>query len=407
MPAMKRNPHITRLKGSYLFPEVNARKAHFLSTFPNADLISLGIGDTTEPLPAPIADALAAAAKNLGCPKHYSGYGPELGISDLRNHIAHQLYSNRIQPSEVFISDGAKCDIGRWQMLFGSDVSIAVQDPAYPVYIDGSTIQGVKKIIYMPCTPANNFFPDLESLPHTDLIYFCSPNNPTGAVATRPQLEKLVAFAQRRRSIILFDAAYACYIGDPELPKSIFEIDGAREVAIEIGSFSKLAGFTGVRLGWSIVPHELKYDDGSSIHADWQRLVSTLFNGASNISQQGGLAVLTPQGQSAIAQTTRYYMGNAALIKERLHTLGYTVFGGTHAPYLWVDLKGRNSWELFQYFLETFHLITTPGSGFGVAGEGFLRLTAFGQRQSILRALERLQPLPSAAMASASNGIPG
>lgn len=387
---MKRNPNMAQVQGNYLFPEINLRKLQFLANNPGIELISLGIGDTTEPIAAPIAQALSHAAAQLATEKGYSGYGPEQGIHQLREQIATKIYGNKLKADEIFVSDGAKCDIGRLQMLFGNGVSIAVQDPAYPVYIEGSLIQGVRKVVYMPCVPDNEFFPDLKQVERTDLIYFCSPNNPTGAVASREQLKELVAFAKRNRSIIIFDAAYACYIRDPALPKSIFEIEGAEEVAIELGSFSKLAGFTGVRLGWTAIPAQLKYDDGYAVKADWQRLTSTIFNGASNIAQQGGYAVLEPEGLQAVEQMAQFYLKNAAIIRNSLEDLGYKVFGGINAPYLWVQFPGHKSWEVFQHFLERYHIVTTPGVGFGPAGEGFLRFTAFGKRQNVLEAAARL-----------------
>ncbi|HEV8052192.1 MAG TPA: LL-diaminopimelate aminotransferase, partial [Parachlamydiaceae bacterium] len=371
-------------------PEINSRKKEFLLKHPDASLISLGIGDTTESIPPFITKALVEGSARLGTREGYTGYGPEQGLKRLREMIADKLYSNRIKADEIFISDGAKCDLGRLQMLFGSDVSIAVQDPAYPVYIDGSLIQGVKTIVSMPCTPENNFFPDLNSTPRTDLIYFCSPNNPTGAAATKSQLEQLVAFAKANRSIIIYDSAYAHFIQEPQLPKSIFEIEGAHDVAIELGSFSKIAGFTGVRLGWSIVPERLAYDDGSSIKKDWSRITSTIFNGASNIAQLGGCAVLAEEGLKEIAVLNFFYMENTLIIREAMQELGYEVYGGVNAPYLWVRFKGRSSWETFQDFLENYHLITTPGVGFGPSGEHFMRFTAFGHRENILLAVQRL-----------------
>lgn len=243
----------------------------------------------------------------------------------------------------------------------------------------------------MPCTPENQFFPNLEELPRTDLIYFCSPNNPTGAAATRQQLEQLVAFAHERKSVIIFDAAYANYIRDEHSPRSIFEIEGAERVAIEVGSFSKLAGFTGIRLGWTVVPKALKYEDGKSVRADWNRLVSTIFNGASNIAQWGGYAVLEELGWQEMERVTGYYLENAQLIKEAFKEKGAEVFGGEDAPYIWARFRGCKSWELFQEFLEQFHLVTTPGSGFGSQGEEFIRLSAFGRREKILEAVERLK----------------
>lgn len=388
---MKRNPNMSMLKASYLFPEINLRKKQFLCKNPEASLISLGIGDTTQPIPQSIACSLGMASTRLGSEEGYSGYGPEQGIQVLREKIASKIYSDLVQPKEVFVSDGAKCDIGRLQMLFGNAVSIAVQDPAYPVYIEGSVIQGVKEIIPMACSPENQFFPDLETIPRTDLIYFCSPNNPTGAAATRSQLEKLVRFAEANRSIIIFDSAYANYIQDPFIPKSIYEIEGAKKVAIEISSFSKLAGFTGIRLGWTVIPEDLKYDDGVSVSADWNRVTSTIFNGASNIAQAGGCAVLEERGLQEVRSLTTFYLENARIIKETFEELGYDVFGGVNAPYVWVRFKGENSWDVFQRLLDKFHLITTPGAGFGPAGEEYIRFTAFGHREDILQAMERLK----------------
>lgn len=388
---MKRNSNFTQLKTSYLFPEVNKRKQQYLSHNPKAELISLGIGDTTEPIPKSITQGLTEASAGMGTAKGYSGYGPEQGMKLLREKIASKIYSNKVKPDEIFISDGAKCDLGRLQMLFGADVTIAVQDPAYPVYIDGSLIQGVKGVIPMPCSPENNFFPDLKALPRTDLIYFCSPNNPTGATATKEQLEQLVKFAEKNRSIIIYDSAYAYFIKDSSLPKSIYEIEGAKKVALEISSFSKLAGFTGVRLGWTVVPEDLLFDDGFQVKADWYRLMSTIFNGASMISQKGGLAVLEEKGLQESSEMIQYYLENARIIKEALQGLGYEVFGGQNAPYIWVRFNGRNSWDVFQEFLERYHIVTTPGSGFGVQGEGFLRFTAFGHREKILKAVDRIK----------------
>jgi LL-diaminopimelate aminotransferase len=386
----KRNRSFIHLSAKYLFPEINKRKKLFLDSHPDAKLISLGIGDTTEPLPPYICSKLSAAALALGTREGYTGYGPEQGSEELRKKIATVLYASRVTPSEIFISDGAKCDLGRLQLLFGPDVSIAIQDPSYPVYVDGSIIEGVREIAFMPCTPSNGFFPDLASTPRTDLIYFCSPNNPTGHTATRQQLTDLVLFAKRNKSIVIFDAAYANYIMDPSVPKSIYEIDGADEVAIELGSFSKLAGFTGVRLGWSIVPEKLRYEDGSSVKADWSRLMSTLFNGASNIAQQGGCAVLDQKGMQEVAALTSFYMENTRIIREALLSQGHATYGGNNAPYLWVHFPGRNSWDVFQEFMEQYHIVTTPGSGFGPAGEGFIRLTAFGHRNNVVEAMKRL-----------------
>jgi LL-diaminopimelate aminotransferase len=388
---MKRNAHMASLKANYLFPEVNARKQQFMKLNPKAELISLGVGDTSEPIPESITASLVAFSAGLGTLKGYSGYGPEHGKQELRELIAEKIYQNKVSAADIFVSDGAKCDLGRLQKLFGGDVTVAVQDPAYPVYVDGSLIQGVKNIVFMPCHPGNNFFPDLANTPKTDLIYFCSPNNPTGAVASRQQLKELVDFATKNGSIIIFDSAYANYIQDPSLPKSIYEIEGAEKVAIEVGSFSKLAGFSGVRLAWTIVPEGLMYDDGTSVKADWNRITSTIFNGASNISQAGGCAVLQEQGLKEISVLTSYYLENARLLKLAFEERGWEVFGGVNAPYLWVRFPGRDSWDMFQEFLAKYQLITTPGVGFGPTGKEFLRMTAFGHREVIQKAVDRIR----------------
>jgi len=388
---MQRNLHLTKVSQNYLFLEISRRVEQFLAHHPKASLVNLGVGNTTEPLSGAITAACSDAALKLATKEGYSGYGPEQGNQTLRRKIAREIYSDAVHPDEIYISDGAKCDIGRLQTLFGSAISIAVQDPTYPVYVDGSLLQGVKEVIFMPCHAENQFFPCLDKLTRTDLIYFCSPNNPTGAATTKEQLEELVLFAKKNRSIILFDAAYASFIQDPLLPRSIFEIEGAREVAIEINSFSKLAGFTGVRLGWTVVPEALLFDDGSSVKADWHRLISTLFNGASNLAQAGGMVAL--EEKKHLVATTEFYLENASLLKRAFEALGVAVFGGVHAPYLWVQFKGEKSWDVFERFLERYHLVTTPGSGFGREGEGFLRLTAFGSRERVQEAVNRLSHL--------------
>lgn len=401
---VQRNKHIAKLQAGYLFPEINRRKQAVLKQQPDAKIISLGIGNTTEPLTPHIAAGLAKAAQGMGTAEGYSGYGDEQGMTQLREKIAQTLYNGIISAEEVFVSDGAKCDCGRLQMLFGSDVTIAVQDPAYPVYVDGSVMVGATGkyneqkglfdgIAYMPCTDANDFFPDLQKTPRTDLIYFCSPNNPTGAVATQEQLQELVAFAKKNKSIIIFDAAYSQYIQDEKLPKSIFEIEGAREVAIEVNSFSKPIGFTGIRLGWTIVPKELTFDDGTPVIKDWNRVMTTVFNGASNIVQLGALAALEDAGMQEMHKTVAYYMENARIIVETLKDLGYAIYGGTNAPYVWAKMPGKKSWDVFTDILEKAHIVTTPGAGFGPAGEGFVRFSAFGHREHIKEACERLKQL--------------
>lgn len=388
---IKRSKNLARLNHGYLFPEVHQRKLKFLSENPQANLISLGVGDTSKPISSFITNAMSQAALNLNTKSGYTGYGPEEGHKTLREQISAKIYQDNIKPDEIFVSDGACCDIGRLQMLFGPTVSVAIQDPSYPAYVDGSIMQGVNEIIYMPCTPENDFFPDLENLPRTDIIYFCSPNNPTGAAATRNQLKKLVSFAQANKSIIIYDSAYGFFIQESQLPRSIFEIEGAKEVAIEIGSFSKIAGFTGVRLGWTAIAENLKYEDGTPVKNDWYRLISTIFNGASNIAQFGGLAALNENGWEENQKLIQYYLDNAKIIKNVLLQKGLEVYGGTNIPYLWVHFKKRKSWDIFQDLLNKYHIISTPGSGFGPSGEGFIRFSTFGHRENIIEAAERLQ----------------
>lgn len=396
---VKRNTHIEKLQGGYLFPEINRRKNLYLAQHPETKFTNLGIGDTTEPIPPSIVKGLVHGAAKLGTKEGYNGYGPEQGQKALREKIADTFYHGTIAADEVFISDGSKCDIGRLQLLFGADCTMAVQDPSYPVYVDTAVTMGQTRehngtgyegISYLPCSPENNFFPDLQNAPRTDLIYFCSPNNPTGAAATREQLTKLVLFAKKSRSILIYDAAYASYIRSADCPKSIYEIDGAKEVAIELNSFSKMAGFTGVRLAWSVVPEALRFDNEHSVRADWLRITTTFFNGASNIAQEGALAALEQTGLAEMLLQTDYYLENARLIKKKFQELGYPVFGADHAPYVWVQFPGKKSWDIFQTLLEKCHVVATPGSGFGPKGEGFMRFSAFCNREQSRIALEKI-----------------
>jgi len=400
---VKRNSNMGKLKAGYLFPEIARRKKEFLAKHPGARIISLGIGDTTEPITPHIAGGLSKESKALSTKKGYSGYGDEQGLAELRDRIAKRIYNNRITGEEVFVSDGAKPDTGRLQMMFGPR-RIAVQDPAYPVYTDSSVIAGSSGnynernqnfdgIIYMECNPENNFFPDLSAARNAELIFFCSPNNPTGAAATKEQLRELVSFARKNKSIIIFDAAYSQFIRDRKLPRSIFEIDGAKECAIEVNSFSKPIGFAGVRLGWTVVPNELRYEDGTQVRQDWNRIMTTVFNGASNIAQHGALAALEEKGMKEMDKTVSYYLENAGIIKSCLASLGYEVYGGDNAPYIWARLRGRKSWELFEELFGKCHVVTTPGAGFGPSGEGFIRFSAFGHREDIEEACRRLRKL--------------
>lgn len=388
-----RNPHFAKLNPSYLFHEIAKRKLAYLEAHPHAKLISLGIGDTTEPLTPEIVKGLKARADLLGTKEGYTGYGPAQGEENLRKRIVEHFYGDKIQADEIYISDGAKCDIGRIQLLFGPDSTVAVQDPAYPVYVDTSISTGKAKVHFLTCNPENNFFPDLEKAPRTDILFFCSPNNPTGAVATREDLKRLVAFCKKNKTILIFDSAYSPYIQDKDLPKSIYEIEGADEVAIEVSSFSKLAGFTGVRLAWSVVPKKLKFEGGEFIFKDWSRIHSTYFNGPSNIAESGAFSALSSQGLKEVQAQVQFYLENARLIRETLLSLGLKVYGGDNAPYLWVYFKGKNSWDAFEELLNDCQIISTPGVGFGPAGEGFVRFSAFGHRENILECCKRLMKL--------------
>jgi LL-diaminopimelate aminotransferase len=406
---IKRNTGFSNLTAGYLFPEVARRRREYAASHPDSNSISLSIGNTTEPLSAHISKAMADYALSLGTPEGYSGYGDEQGLIALREKIALVMYSGICSADEVFISDGAKCDIARIQTLFGSHVRIAVQDPAYPVYVDGSVVacaagkakkdgSGYKGITYLPCTPDNNFFPVLEGIKKNTLIYFCSPNNPTGACATREQLKTLVDFANEKGCIIIYDGAYSGFIRDEKLPKSIYEIEGSRTCAIEINSFSKPAGFTGVRLGWSIVPKTLLFSDGSPVNKDWNRVMTTLFNGASNIAQHGALAALDAQGLADMRNTIDYYLENGRLIKKALEGENFQkakveIYFTGNSPYVWVRFPGWKSWELFDRILDKCNVVVTPGSGFGPAGESFVRFSAFGHRADVEEACRRLLKL--------------
>jgi len=398
---INRNPYIANLKAGYLFPEVAKRRREFAAAHPDVKIISLGVGNTTEPILPHINKGLVNGAKQLGTVKGYSGYQDE-GMAELREKISSVFYKGKFSIDEVFISDGAKCDIGRLQTLFGAGTKIAVQDPSYPVYVDGSVLVGAAGswtgagyagITYLPCTAENNFFPNLDLIPQNSLIYFCSPNNPTGAVSDRTQLTALVKTAIEKGCIIVFDAAYAEFIRDPSLPKTIYEIDKADLCAIEVNSFSKPAGFTGVRLGWSIVPKALKYAGGESVNADWNRIAGTIFNGASNIAQAGGLSALDDKGLKEVRKLTDFYLGNARLIKDALQKQGIKCIGGDNSPYIWAHFPGRDSWEVFSQILEKCYVVTTPGAGFGPAGRSFIRFSAFGHRADVEEACKRLNKL--------------
>lgn len=408
---MRRNSNIARLKAGYLFPEIARRRREYAASHPDAKIISLGVGNTTEPIMPHIAAGLAEGARRLANANTYSGYMDE-GLLELRERINAVFYSGRgasarFDADEIFISDGSKCDIGRLQWLFGPGARPAVQDPSYPVYVDGSVISGAAGaggangydgITYLPCTAENGYFPDLSKICKESLIYFCSPNNPTGAVASKSSLAALVRRAMETESIIIFDAAYSEYIRDNSLPKTIYEVEGAERCAIEVNSFSKSAGFTGVRLGWSVVPKALKFDGanaaanagGTSVHSDWSRVQSTIFNGASNIAQYGALAALEAEGLAELRALTDFYLENARLIRETLLKKGISCVGGDNAPYIWAHFPGEDSWKVFERILEECNVVSTPGSGFGPAGESYIRFSAFGHRADVEEACRRL-----------------
>jgi len=403
MAADLRNPNIARLAAGYLFPTIGKKKREYAEANPDKKLISLGIGDTTEPLPPSVAKAMSDYCLGLGTAAGYSGYDPPIE-NDVKAKVAEVMYPGcDLTPAEIFVSDGSKCDLGRLQWLFNGNAKVAVQDPAYPVYVDSSVMFGrcdgeqnaetgqYPGITYMPCTPENSFFPDLAPAAGSDIILFCNPNNPTGACATRAQLTTLVEFAIANKQMIVYDSAYAPFIQDPDKPKSIFEIPGAKTCAIESSSLSKLAGFTGVRLGWTVVPKELVFADGSPVGKDWGRIMGTLFNGAANVAQAGAIAALSNMEETTALVT--HYMGNAKIIMDTFTGLGMEVHGGTDAPYVFVRFPGRDSWDVFQEIMEKVQVVTTPGAGFGPSGQGFVRVSAFGNRENVLEACARFKEM--------------
>jgi len=401
----KINSNYDKLAAGYLFPEIAKRTKIFSEKNPSMQIMRLGIGNTTEQLPPTIIKALHEGVEKLADVKTYSGYGNEQGNKNLREAIVgyYKKMGVELLPDEVFVSDGAKCDVANIQSIFSQEAVIAVQDPVYPVYVDTNVIAGrtganiggkYEGLIYMPCNEKNNFFPDLPKQ-KADLIYLCSPNNPTGAVATKEQLEKFVNYAKENKSIIIFDAAYNEFISESSLPKSIYEINGAKDCAIEVNSFSKMAGFTGVRLGWAVVPKNCVCEnaDLGKLNSMWNRRQTTMFNGASNIVQDGGVACLTEQGMKENKEIIAYYMENAKIIKKGLEEKGLKVVsGGTNAPYLWVKTpNGMKSWDFFDKMLSEAHVVVTPGAGFGPNGEGYFRVSAFGHRENIIKAVESIK----------------
>ena len=400
------NENYSKIKASYLFTEIAHRVSAHQSANPDAKIIRLGIGDVTEPLAPAVVEAMHKAVDDVSSRSTFYGYGPEQGYAFLREKVAAADFAELgvdISPDEIFISDGAKCDCGNIQELFGVDVKIAVGDPVYPVYVDTNVMAGrtganengrYANLTYLTCDASNGFVPSPESADGCDIVYLCYPNNPTGAVATREQLQAWVDWAIANKALILFDAAYEAFIRTPGIPHSIYECDGARKCAIEFRSYSKTAGFTGIRCGYTVVPKGLVAyaADGSPVELRpmWMRRQTTKFNGASYITQRGAEAVYSPEGREQCRATIDFYLENGRLMKEAIESLGYTVTGGGDSPYLWVDAKG-GSWEIFDKLLKEANVVTTPGAGFGAAGEGYIRISSFNSRANVLEAIERLK----------------
>ena len=404
------NENFAKLKAGYLFPEIGRRVAAFAKDNPDAPIIKLGIGDVTEPLAPAVVEAMHKAVDEMATHEGLHGYGPEQGYAFLRDAIVANDYKARgvdIAADEIFVSDGAKCDTGNMQEIFGLDNVVAVTDPVYPVYVDTNVMAGrtgegdalgrYGNIVYMPCNAENNFVPELPTQP-VDMIYLCYPNNPTGAVATKEQLQKWVDYAIENKAIILYDAAYEAFIRDDSLPHSIFEIEGARKVAIEFRSFSKTAGFTGVRCGFTVVPKDVtaytKAGDSVALNPIWNRRHCTKFNGVSYVTQKGAEAVYSADGQKQIKETIGLYLSNADMMRAALTEQGYKVYGGEHAPYVWLHTpKGVDSWAFFDLLLKKANVVGTPGAGFGAAGEGYFRLSAFNNPDNVKEAMDRIAKL--------------
>jgi LL-diaminopimelate aminotransferase len=398
------NENYTKLKASYLFSDIARRVGAYVEANPSKPVIRLGIGDVTEPLPPVCIEALHAATDEMAKRETFKGYGPEQGYAFLREAIARHDYAERgcaIEADEIFVSDGAKCDCGNIQEIFAGDIRLAIPDPVYPVYIDtnvmagrtGANVDGrYQGVTYLDSTPANGYVPAITGTA-ADLIYLCFPNNPTGAVATRAQLAAWVAYARQNKAIILFDSAYEAYIRDPEIPHSIYEIEGAREVALEFRSFSKTAGFTGTRCAYLVVPKTVHAYDAAgnahSVHALWNRRHSTKFNGVAYPIQKAAAATFTPAGRQQTRALADFYLGNARLIREAVASLGFSCVGGDNAPYIWIN-TGRDSWEFFDLLLNRAQVVCTPGAGFGKCGEGHVRISAFNSRENVETALARI-----------------
>ncbi|WP_029319975.1 LL-diaminopimelate aminotransferase [Butyrivibrio sp. AE3004] len=400
------NYNYLKLPGSYLFSTIGKKVKEFSDKKPEAEIIRLGIGDVTQPLAPKIIEALHKAVDEMGNETAFKGYAPDLGYDFLRNVIAEKDFKARgcdISPDEIFVSDGAKSDCGNIQEIFGLDNKIAVCDPVYPVYVDSNVMAGrtgeyvpeiecFKDVIYMKCTKENGFAPDIpDEVP--DLIYLCFPNNPTGAVMKKDRLQEWVDYANKHDSVILYDVAYEAFISEDDVPHSIYECEGAKDCAIEFRSFSKTAGFTGLRLGYTVIPKELT-TGGEKLWPLWARRHGTKYNGAPYIVQRAGEAVYSEEGRKQITAQIEYYKQNAAIISEGLKEAGFEAYGGVNAPYIWMRTPDNmTSWEFFDYLLEKVNVVGTPGSGFGPSGEHYFRLTAFGSRENTLRAVERIKKL--------------
>ncbi|MFO8088760.1 MAG: LL-diaminopimelate aminotransferase [Desulfatiglandaceae bacterium] len=402
---IRMNEHYKKLQASYLFSEIARRVRSFEENHPDRPIIRLGIGDVTRPLPGACIRALHDAVDEMADADAFRGYGPEQGYQFLRERIAQVDFKARgagVDAEEIFISDGAKCDTGNFQELLAGDVRVAVPDPVYPVYVDTNVMGGrtgefrdgrYEGLLYLECTAENGFIPELPNRP-ADLIYLCFPNNPTGAVITLPRLKQWVDYARENRSLILFDAAYAVFVKDPDVPRSIYEVEGAREVAVEFRSFSKTAGFTGLRCAYTVVPKECKVYDSRgefvSLHSLWSRRHSTKFNGVSYPVQRAAWAAYSDEGLKQIIELRDYYMKNAALILREMTSLGYECTGGENSPYIWVRTEG-DSWEFFDSLLTRAGVVCTPGSGFGRCGQGYVRISAFNDYDRVLEAMNRIK----------------
>lgn len=402
----KVNQNFLKLPGSYLFSEIARRLAAYTAEHPEAKMIRLGIGDVTRPLAPAVIDAMHKAVDEMGTFEGFHGYGPEQGYDFLREAIAKTDYAARgvdIKPNEIFVSDGAKSDCGNIGDIFGADNVVAVCDPVYPVYVDTNAMAGRagdfqeelgkwSKLVYMPCVEENGFTPQIPQ-EKVDMIYLCFPNNPTGTVATKEQLKAWVDYANENKAVILYDSAYEAFITQDDVPHTIYEIEGARTCAIEFRSFSKTAGFTGNRCAYTVVPMELERD-GAKLNALWNRRQCTKFNGVPYVIQRGAAAVYTEEGQRQIKETITYYQENARVIREGLTEAGLTCFGGVNAPYIWLKTPdGMGSWEFFDKLLKEANVVTTPGAGFGPSGEGYIRLTAFGDADATKEAVARIRTM--------------